>query len=224
MTQWWDSLDTVLRVLYCISIPATLILLLQTVLSLVAGFGDSGGAINPSDTSGLDLDSDLGELGDAELSDIAYDGKDGSAAADSAILRLFTLQGIVAFLTVFGWSSIVAITNGANQAISLLTGLVLGFIAMLLIAKMVQASRKLVENGTLNVKNAIGETGKVYLTIPAAQQGEGKVMVQVQGQLNEFSAITLDEETLSTGSTVRIIDLRGDTLVVEKEPAGILKS
>lgn len=221
MTEWWNALDNVLRVLYCIAIPSTLILLIQTVLSVVGGMADGGTAVNPSDTSGLDLDiqtdtdTDLSELSDADFDDLSR--HDGSGVHDGSVLRLLTLQGVVAFLTVFGWSSIVAISTGSNETVSMLIGLVLGLIAMFLVAKLVQASQKLAENGTLNVRNAIGECGRVYLPIPPAGAGEGKVMLQVQGQLNEFSAITMSSEPLSTGAVVRVTDLRGELLVVEKE-------
>ena len=42
MVAWWESLDAVLRVLYCITIPATLVMVIQTVLSILGGF--EGGA------------------------------------------------------------------------------------------------------------------------------------------------------------------------------------
>lgn len=40
-------------------------------------------------------------------------------------------------------------------------------------AKILHASSKLTENGTLNLSNAIGETGTVYILIPAS--GTGKI-------------------------------------------------
>lgn len=215
MTIWWNGLDNVLKLLYCIAIPATLILLLQTVMALAGGF-DSGEGVNFSDTSGLDLQADAGLnlQWDADLPDHYTDG---SNPGDGSTLRLLTLQGIVAFLTVFSWSSIAAISTGASAGSSIVLGLILGVVAMFALAKLMQASRKLVENGTVELKNAIGESAKVYLPIPPDGQGEGKVMVQVQGRLMECEAISFSEKGLATGSIVRVVDLRNDLLVVEEE-------
>lgn len=228
MTEWWNGLDSVLRVLYCIAAPATLLLIIQTILSVAGGLGDGGEGVNFSDTSGLDLsdgglDADLGELADADVGDFRDSGEltphhtDGSSPGDAAVFRLLSLQTVVAFLTVFSWSAIVSISTGSPAVQSILIGFVLGLAAMFLVAKLVQVSRKLVENGTLNPKNAIGESGKVYLPIPPNGRGEGKIMLQVQGQLTEFSAVTYGKETLPTGAVVRVTDLLGDALVVEAE-------
>ena len=224
MAEWWNGLDGVLRALYCIAVPATLLFFIQTILAVVGGLGDGGEGVNFSDTSGLDLPdgadggTDLSDLSNMDFDDLAgAHHTDGSGVHDASTLRLLSLQTVVAFLTVFGWSSIVAISTGSDEAISLIVGLALGLLAMFLVAKMVQATRKLAENGTLNPRNAIGESGKVYLPIPPKGQGEGKVMLEVQGQLHEFEAITLGPDTLKTGSMVRVTDLRGEALVVEPE-------
>lgn len=39
MADWWNGLDDVLRVLYCIAIPATLLLVIQTIMSMASGAG-----------------------------------------------------------------------------------------------------------------------------------------------------------------------------------------
>lgn len=222
MADWWNSLDEVLRVLYCIAVPATLLLVIQTVMSLAGGDG-GGEGVNFSDTSGLDLDVpdggdmdlDLDALADADPSDLQH-YTDGSSPGDAAAMRLLTLQTIVAFLTVFSWSSIVSIHAGTAALPSIVLGLVLGAAGMFLVAKLVQASARLAENGTVSLKNAIGESGRVYLPIAAQGGAPGKVMVQVQGQLMECGAVT-EGEAIGTGASVRVVDLRGDLLVVERE-------
>lgn len=223
MADWWNGLDDVLRVLYCIAIPATLLLVIQTIMSMASGAGEGGADVNPSDTSGLDLDVpdggdmdlDLDALADADPSDLQH-YTDGSSPGDVAAMRLLTMQTVVAFLTVFSWSSIVSIHAGTPALISIVIGLIFGAIAMFLVAKLVQVSVKLAENGTVSLKNAIGESGRVYLPIAARSGTPGKVMLQVQGQLIECGAVT-QGESIETGANVRVIDLRGDLLVVERE-------
>ena len=216
MTAWWESLSSTLRILYCIAAPSTLILVIQTLMSLLGGL-DGGAGANPSDTSGLDLDLPEGgaDFDAPDLSDLDY--PDGSSHSDSTLFRVFTLQGIVAFLTVFSWSTIGAISSGAPPTGSIAVGIALGAAAMLAIAKLVQATSRLTENGTIDLKNGIGERGQVYIVIPANGGGAGKVMLKVQSSLVECAAVTRSAEPLETGAPVRVIDVIGDTLVVERD-------
>lgn len=136
--------------------------------------------------------------------------------ADFASMRMFTLQTIVAFFTVFSWSSIVLVSSGVYPALSTVIGFVLGLATMLLVAKIVQLSARLAENGTADYKNAIGETATVYIPCPPKDHGLGKVNVMINGQLREVTAINNGDELIKTGTQVRIIDLQGDTVVIEK--------
>ena len=88
---------------------------------------------------------------------------------------------------------------------------------MLLVAKIVQLSARLAENGTADYKNAIGETATVYIPCPPKDHGLGKVNVMINGQLREVTAINNGDELIKTGTQVRIIDLQGDTVVIEKK-------
>lgn len=218
MVEWWDRLDMILKILYCIALPATLILVIQTVLSLLGGF-EGGEGIDFSDTSGLDFNggSDIGEISDAADMGGSHDFGDGGHPSDFSVMSMFSVQGIVTFLTVMGWTSIVSITAGTPPFLSILIGVAFGFLAMFAVAKLIHASRKLTESGTLNLRNAIGTTARVYIPIPAAGGGEGKVTMNLQGRYAECSAVTLGEKPLATGAAVRIIDLRNDILVVEED-------
>ena len=113
MVEWWDRLDMILKILYCIALPATLILVIQTVLSLLGGF-EGGEGIDFSDTSGLDFNggSDIGEISDAADMGGSHDFGDGGHPSDFSVMSMFSVQGIVTFLTVMGWTSIVSITAG----------------------------------------------------------------------------------------------------------------
>ena len=218
MTEWWDGLDTVLKILYCIAIPSTLVLVIQTVLSLLGGF-EGGGGIDASDTSGIDFHggSDIGEIADASDMGDASQFSDGGNPADFSIMSMITVQGIVTFLTVMGWSSIVAIVSGAPALLSVLVGIVLGFFCMYAAARILHASRRLTENGTLDLRNAIGETGTVYIPIPADGSGIGKITMQLQGRYIECSALSYEKKVLATGEMVRVTDVRNDVLIVEED-------
>lgn len=224
MEAWWEGLGTVLQVLYCIAIPSTLILVLQMLLSMIGGHGDSG--MDVSDTSGLDtpgeLDTDVMFDGDAagDVCDTCggvHDGAmhDGGNPADFGTLKFLTLQTIVTFLTVFGWVSIVCVSGGMQPVLGILIGAVCGFIMMFVVAKLIQMSGRLAEDGTLNLRNAIGETATVYVTIPPKGDGEGKVTMQLQGRFCEMDAVNAGDTPLASGKQVLVTDIIGDTLVVE---------
>ena len=233
--EWWGSLSLFEQILYCVALPSTAILLIQTLM-IILGFGHSGTGVNPSDTSGFDggtdVDFDVGtdvdvsidadtsgadsiDGADGDVTDINYG--DGSSPGDVGTMNFFTVQGIITFLCVFGWAGIVTYTLTKIPVLAVIIGLVLGFAAMYGVAKIMQLSKKLAQNGTLNVKNLLGATGSVYLVIPADGKGRGKVNVTSGERLVEFDAITDGTEALPDGTPIRVIDIRsGNVLVVEK--------
>lgn len=220
MQVWWESLSPLLRVLYCIAIPSTLILLLQFILTMIGGHSDAG--IDASDTSGLDMDTsslmaDLDGNGIPDVLEQPDMGQftDGGNPADFGNLRFLSLQTVITFLTSFSWVSIIFVSSGLPAALAIGIGAGCGLLMMLIVAKMVQMSRKLAENGAINLKNAIGETATVYVAVPPKGQGTGKITMQLQGRFGEFDAVSADNTAFDGGKQVLVTDVVGDTLVVE---------
>lgn len=213
-SDWWAALALVEQILYCIAIPATLILLIQTIM-IIAGFG-GGGDMDMSGASGVDFDLDLPDTAEAAAA-AQGDVGDGSGFSDFGIMSLFTVQGIVTFLCVFGWSGLVMIGAGIPVFIALVVGFALGFLAMFGVTKLIQISGRLAHNGTLNMKNLLGENGTVYLTVPAAGMGQGKVTVQFAERYIECSAVANENEIIPNGAAIRVVDiLANNVVVVEK--------
>ncbi len=210
--DWWNSLSIASQAFACAAIPATLILLIQTILMLI-GIG------NDSDGLGDDIADDIpdempdadGVFGSNEIDDVAdSEGFDG--------LRIFTVRGIVAFFVVFGWVGLAMDATGVSLPITLAVSIVSGAAMMLVLAVMMRAVMKLRNDGTTDNRNAIGKSGKVHLTIPPKRAGEGKVHVMLQGAYVERSAVTDDEEQIPTGSEVIVVGVSGDTdLVVRRK-------
>lgn len=250
---WWDGLSGLLKVLYCIALPSTLLLIIQTLLAMfgmhnggmghdisdTSGISFEGGSLHDVDVSGLhDVGGlhDLGGLHDAGALDLGghdvgavhdlsghdaglHHGHniDGGDPGDFTTMHIFTIQTMVTFFTVFSWSSIVLVGSEVPNGIALAVGFVLGVCTMLLVAKLVQMSMRLAENGTLDLRNALGETATVYIPCPPKNQGMGKVNIMLQGQLREVGAFNNGNETLTTGTQVTVVDVRGDEVVVEKD-------
>ena len=62
----------------------------------------------------------------------------------------------------------------------------------------------------------MGKACDVYLRIPAARSGQGKVQVSFGGSVQELDAVT-DGEQLPSGAKVRVVQLiEGRLLLVEK--------
>ncbi len=214
LSTWWGGLDLFTQILYCVSIPSTLILLIQTVL-IIMGFGDGGPDVNLSDTSGIDLpDCDCGMCDVTDVSDV---GGDIANPADIGAMHLFTFQGIVTFLCVFSWASILTYMGCGLIPVALIVGFVLGAAAMFGVAKIIQLMGRLAQNGNIVARKFLGETGTVYIPIPANGKGTGKINIALGERYVEFEAVTEGTEELTSGEAVRVTDIRSENiLVVEK--------
>jgi len=214
IVNWWSSLGIASQIFYCIAIPATLILIIQTVLMLLGigddadGLGDDVGEIadTPDD---IPADTPDGVFGDNEMTDAPdTEGFDG--------LRIFTFRGIVAFFVVFGWVGVAMESMNAPLFATIPVSAVCGFIMMLVLALIFRAVMKLRNDGNTDNRNAIGMAGKVHLTIPPSRTGEGKVHLMLQGAYVERNAVTDDEEAIPTGSEVIVVGTSGITDLVVK--------
>lgn len=229
---WWEGMTVVQQAFACVAVPATVILLLQTVLLLfgLGGGGDTG-EFDAPDLPGSDTDIDLAD--GLELSpdyDIAemtgsYAGEDAPdmpenpahdyAAGDAAGVRLFTVRGFVAFFAVGGWLGVALIDGGLHAAFALVLAVLAGFAALVTMGYFMKWSMRLQENGTLRLRDTIAHTGTVYIPIPAARTGTGKVTLTAQSQFLELDAMTDSTQPLPTGASVQVVGIfAGSTLIV----------
>lgn len=212
MFEWWNSLSTFAQVLSCIAIPATLVLLIQTILMLIgigsdnADVGDADGDVGDIDTDIADSDGVFGE--DVLEVDSDPTGLDG--------LRIFSVRGIIAFFVVFGWVGVALDEAGLSVAPTLIISALCGIIVMFLVALLMRWVWRLQSDGTIDKRNAIGVSGSVYLTVPANREGVGKVNLTVQGSFVECEAVTDEAESISTGKEIVVIGLSGQNTLVVK--------
>lgn len=229
MLNWWNALSGLEQIFYIIAIPATLILLLQTILLLI-GLGHGGGEAGHDLDAGADVDGgpdvdiqsdmDIGPDGTIPgdlhpIEGVPTDGHELSHPADShdSGLHLFTLRGIVAFFTVFGWVGIALLDLHLPPILAIFLAFAAGLIALFLVAILMKLIMEMQQSGNLDLVNAIGLTGEVY--VPIHDGGKGKVTVIVQERFLELDAIA-PGHTLKTGQMVRVIALaENNTLVVE---------
>ena len=236
LQAWWGSLDALMRILYVIAVPSTFLLVVQLILAVI-GFAH-GGIPDAGDASGLDAGSldasglDAGvshDLGSgAPDADVAgFHGHDlvpGPDAADVPAhapgidaVRLFTFSGIVSFFTVFSWSSILLKLGGVPSPFAVAIGLIPGGAAMYLVAKILQLSGYLTESGNMNLENAIDLVARVYIPVPGARAGEGKVTLVLQDAFVELSAVTDEPDMIPSGTAVVIVGVAKGVLVVSSD-------
>ena len=229
MNDFLSGLTAFQSVFFVISLSSTVILTIQTILALIgisnnndAEIGESyvsdageGGADIDMAVSETDIADSAGE--DADFSEGAEEGDANGQAHDAHGLRLFTVRGIMAFLMMGSWVGFFMSRAGANEILSLFCAFASGSVTLVFMAKLMQIILGMQEDGTTKLKNALGQTGQVYIKIPGAEKGKGKVNVTVQEKLCEFEAVTEQGETIKTGEIVYVTDIRsGNVLVVEK--------
>ena len=188
MVNWWNGLIGLEEFFAVIAIPSTIILFLQTILSIFSFGGDGDIDIHDGDT--------LAEISDASL-------------------RMFTVRGFIAFFSVFGWSGLVMLKNQLPVGISIMLAIIFGLFSMAFVAYAFMLFMKLQSNGALNVNNAIGTSGTVYISIPENRKGKGKISALVSGRLTEFDAVTDEDLQISSQKEVTVVAITGEnTLVV----------
>lgn len=219
MFAWWEGLTLLQQIFYLIAIPSTLVLLIQTVM-LLFGLG------HDSDTDvDHDLDHDFDHDFDHDLDSGVSDGPcdvdhtfdhdhDHDSASDHETgLRLITVRGVVAFLAVCGWVGLALIELDLSVVIAIPLAVLAGFSAMFLVAAVMMWVSRMQQSGNLDLHNAIGLTGDVYVPIPKG--GKGKVTLVVQERFLELDA-SCDSQNLHTGDRVQVVGVTPyDTLLVE---------
>lgn len=173
-----------------IAIPSTVLIVIQTILLLIGIGGDT--------------DTDV----EADLSDDIDVPDDG--------LAIFSVRGILSMLCITGWVAVALLETALPSWVSISIAIACGIATLIGIAYLMRAINRLQSSGNIDIENCVGKIGEVYIPIPSAGNGSGKVTVTVQEKFSEFTAITTAEETLKTGAYVRVVAVsESGVLVVE---------
>lgn len=194
VSEFFDSMNGVQTTYFIIGVVGTVLFLLQTVFTFI-DIGET-----------FDLDADFDGEVDADLGFLGI----------SLPLHLFSIRGIISFILVFGWAGFGLIRSGMNSWYAFLLALLCGFVMMLIISLIYFGVGKLSSSGNVDLKDAIGRQGEVYLTIPKGNDGMGKVHLVMNGSLKEYDAVT-EKESIPTGEVVKVVDIVNDKLVVERK-------
>mgnify|MGYP000362617461 CR=1 FL=1 len=186
--------------LWC-AVGAGTVFVVQTVLALV-GIGSSG----------LDIDLEVGDIDLDTDFDTEFDaGHD--AANDTRFVGALSIKAIIAGITVFGLAGLAA-DRQLSTVQSTLVALCAGAATMYAVGWLIHRMHQLNADGTVRIGECVGSVGSVYLTIPEAKSGVGKVTVEIQGRTMEYAALT-EGDAIPTGTQVQVAGvLNNDTIVV----------
>lgn len=176
----------------------------DTVGDVAGDFGDADGA--------------AGEIeGDHQTHWSEADDPDVSHPDSSGVFKIVSFRTMVAAIAFFGMTGAAARSAEIGPAPSIMIALAGGFAAMYGTFTLMQSITKLDSSGNEDIRNAVGQSATVYVPIPAAAGGMGKVQLSMQNRIVEFKAITADAQALKTGDAVEVVSVTsGDTLEVRR--------
>ena len=196
ITSWWVSLSLAMKILWGITLAASLIFIIQSIMTFIGADAGDGG---------IDTDFDTGF--DSETADATVDGG----------TNLYTFRNLVNFCLGFGWSAILLQERIQSVPWLIIVSVLVGVALVALVMYLFKWLSSMQQTGTIDVyKAAVGCQGKVYLTIPGERAGEGKVQITINNAVREYAALT-DSDTLKTGTPIRVVEvLSPSTLLVEE--------
>ena len=190
MINWWNELDLIQQIFALIALPSTVLIIIQTVLLLIGIGGESDTDVDVDDVDGIDLPDDG--------------------------LAIFSIRGILSMLCITGWVAVALLETTLPAGVSIAIAIVCGIVTLIGMAYLMRAVNRLQSSGNIDVGNCIGKIGEVYIPVPAAGAGSGKINLTVQEKFCEFTAITTSSDQLKTGSYVRVVAVNeAGVLVVE---------
>ncbi len=196
MITWWTSLSTIMQVLWAITLSASLIFVIQTIMTFL-GIG------------GQDFDTDVDGGFDSSFNDGAFD-------ADPS-MSLLTFRNLVNFCLGFGWTAILLNERIKSTGLLIIVSVIVGVLLVAAVMWIFKWLSGMQQTGNIDVhKSAVGCEGRVYLTVPGGREGEGKVQISINNAVREYDAVT-DGDTIPTGRPIRVTEVINDyTLLVEE--------
>lgn len=126
---------------------------------------------------------------------------------------IISLRSLIAFATFFGWGGIAALAQGFSPAKAYMIAFLCGFLAMVALVYILSQLLKLQESGTVDTYDAIAQTGEVYITVPKAKKGKGRIHIHLNEKLMEFDAISAGE-ALPTGTKIKVLDVLKENVML----------
>lgn len=186
MKEFFANMDGTQQFYWYIAIGASVIFIIQTIMTFVGADADTG------------VDADF----------------DGNLDGGDSPFQLFSLRNLINFLLGFGWAGVSLYNVIENNILLAIVAFLVGALFIAFFFFIMRALLKLSEDNSFKIEDTIGKTADVYLSIPAAKTGKGKVFISVRGSTHELSAITNSVDEIKNGSLVKVVGIEGDILIV----------
>ena len=195
IASWWADLSPVMKLLWGVTLTASLIFIIQTVMTFLGADADS-----------TDFDVDV---------DTSMDGADLSNIEGGS--NLYTFRNFVNFFLGFGWAAILLQKSVKSTGLLVVLAVLVGVALVVAVMYLFKWLSSMQQSGNINVyKAAVGCQGNCYLVIPGERAGEGKVQITIQGAVREYNAVT-DGDTIKTGTPIKVVEtINANTLLVEE--------
>ena len=191
MMDLFNSLEPLQKFFWTIACCASLVFIIQTIMTFIG--------------LGTDTDVDAGPM-------------DGSVDSmeDGALSGVFSFRNLINFLLGYGWAGVLLKDTVENGWLLQIIAIAVGLLFVLAFVFMFRQVMKLSHDGSFKMQEAVGLKADVYLRIPAARSGRGKVQVSVKGSIHEIDAVTDNDTEIATGGQVEIVEALGDDLLLVK--------
>lgn len=170
------------------------LLAIQVILQVI---GLGGEADMDAGAADVDVDADL----DA--------GDPAHGTAGNLFFGILSFKALVAFAGIFGLTGLSLQDGDYSSFQRAAMSVVAGLVAMVLVGMLMRMLHSLGSSGSVVVRNALGHQAQVYLRIPAAGEGRGKVTLELQGRTVELDAVT-DGDAIATGKVVKVTEIIGN--------------
>ncbi len=191
--EWFNSLEPALKVYWTITLIASLIFVIQTIMTFMGA--DSSDGLN------ADFDGDMNHEGP---------------------FQLFSFRNLINFFLGYGWSAVCFYNVVSSSLVLNVIAVVVGLLFVGIFFFLMLQITKLAADKTFKITETVGKTADVYLVIPAEGKGKGKIQVSVGGAYHEIDAMT-EGERIPTGAKAHVESIiDNQTVMVSGIPSSII--
>lgn len=188
--EWFKSLSVMEHIFFWLGIVSTVFLIIQIILLCISGFG---GDLDVDGDGDIDVDTDSG-------------------------VSIFTVKSITAFFAVGSWAGLLtcALVSEKLQWLAILVAFIAGAAGMSIVVLLMRAIVKMQCNGAFEMDKIVGQQATVYVSVPPARSGRGKITLNAQGRFMELDAVTDCETKLAVDEKVEIVSTENECTVVRR--------
>lgn len=141
-------------------------------------------------------------------------GSDASEGMD-----LLTVRTVSAGTLLFGAVGLWLGGRGLSPVVTVPAGVAAGLAGAVATALITRQVLRFESDGSLQLSDAVGRPGTVYLPVPAHREGFGLVQFTLQGRTVELRAVADESAAIPTGTSIIVVGLlEGDTVEVTPTP------